>query len=365
MLERSLPVGRENSFNVDVTVATETFSDGEDERNAQFTLSFRVTTFCSKPKGFCAKRVPVDVWNEKSFKDLEHSARKILRSSDSYHNEEGQRNAEAKKILRSQELYRIDERQRDANAKKILRSQDSYRESEQLRDRESKQNRRNVDLFKARENYCNLLRENDNNGKKLKLQFLKDRCFMPYKIRCYCEELFFNHSVLKLNLKRFCEKHSEEFSDRIFNYDSKFICATCSRHVNNGKVPKLATRNGIKFVYMPERLNFFSILEERIVSSYINFMQLKPVKACVLMKFSVSTISENLDVRMVIDLLVSISFEALLNETPSKMALNGINALASERAGSGVPMLTGSTVQQRIPRQPLLGDFTPERGVRQ
>ncbi|GBM80454.1 ATP-dependent DNA helicase PIF1 [Araneus ventricosus] len=204
------------------------------------------------------------------------------------------------KDLRSSDSYRNEEKLRDVEAKKILRRQDCYRESEKLRDRESKHNKRNVDLFRARENYYNLLRASDTNSNKLKLQFIKDRCFMADKICCCCEGLFFNHSVVKFNLESFCEKHSEEFSDKIFNFDSEFICATCSRHVNNGKVPKLATSNGIKFVDIPECLKVLSVLEERMVAPYINFMQLRPLKAYALnpqigMKGSVVNIPIDID----------------------------------------------------------------------
>lgn len=46
-----------------------------------------------------------------------------------------------------------------------------------------------------------------------------------------------------------------------------------------GNVRKLATSNGLKFVDVPECLKVLSVLEERMVAPYINFMQLRPLKA--------------------------------------------------------------------------------------
>jgi hypothetical protein len=44
------------------------------------------------------------------------------------------------------------------------------------------------------------------------------------------------------------------------------MCRTCYKFVSKGKIPKLATSNGLKFTDLPQIIKELSPLEERMVS---------------------------------------------------------------------------------------------------
>ena len=65
----------------------------------------------------------------------------------------------------------------------------------------------------------------------------------------------------------------------ILNYtDSKYICKTCQKHILHGKVPKLASNENLRFLTVPDFIQNLSSLEERMVSPYIPFMQIRALQ---------------------------------------------------------------------------------------
>ena len=56
------------------------------------------------------------------------------------------------------------------------------------------------------------------------------------------------------------------------------ICKTCDRNIRAGKIPKLATSNGLKFPYVPACVKNLSDLEALSVSPLIAFKRIRALK---------------------------------------------------------------------------------------
>lgn len=125
-----------------------------------------------------------------------------------------------------------------------------------------------------REEWEASLRQDENNPKNRKmLNFIKEREETPDYICCCCEGLFFVESVRPVTIA-----NMEEWAQlSVLNYNSEWICNTCRKHANSGRTPTLSTANGLQFPDLPEVLRELSALEERLVASIVNFMQIKPL----------------------------------------------------------------------------------------
>ena len=94
-------------------------------------------------------------------------------------------------------------------------------------------------------------------------------------MKCFCcEGLFFNHSVQSYNINK--KKVSKSYLQKIYNYNSSYVCSNCLKVIKQSKIPKLATSNGLKYEILPKSVTMLSELEQRFVSHYICFMQIKP-----------------------------------------------------------------------------------------
>ena len=77
------------------------------------------------------------------------------------------------------------------------------------------------------EYFYNYLKRKNSNKTNLMLQFTKFRTDMPENICCSCEGLFFLYSVIFANQSKLTKSRDEEFSRKIFNCESEYICKTC------------------------------------------------------------------------------------------------------------------------------------------
>lgn len=119
-----------------------------------------------------------------------------------------------------------------------------------------------------------------------KLKFIKDRDQTPSFVCTCCECMFFESSVQKIKFDKILETFrkndpnvkKDHMRGYIINYNSEYICNTCNRYCRKGQRPPLATSNGLKFFELPQVLQKLSRLEERMVSPFIPFMQIRPLK---------------------------------------------------------------------------------------
>ena len=140
-------------------------------------------------------------------------------------------------------------------------------------------------IFTFRERFKQQLHSNHNVVHKAALQFIADREEMPDYICCFCDNLFFKYSVFPFSVNGFSKKLESKQIATISNAITKnsgWVCRTCNRYITLGKVPKMAIVNGLAFQNVSPCLARLSALEERMVSPYINFMQIRPLKKCAL-----------------------------------------------------------------------------------
>jgi hypothetical protein len=69
-----------------------------------------------------------------------------------------------------------------------------------------------------------------------------------------------------------------DFYNKIYNFQSEYICRTCQKYFLKEKIPKLATSNGNKFHDLTSSIKTLSPLEERLVSPYLPFMQIRKLQ---------------------------------------------------------------------------------------
>ena len=98
----------------------------------------------------------------------------------------------------------------------------------------------------------------------------------PQYICTSCNQLFFRHSVIKLNIqglelqmRRLCTTGTKSVQD------TEWICRQCADSLKRNKIPPCSVGNGLRFPTVPEPLKDLTALEERLVSPRIPFMQLR------------------------------------------------------------------------------------------
>ena len=62
---------------------------------------------------------------------------------------------------------------------------------------------------------------------------------------------------------------------KVINCKSNYICKNCKKHILKGNVPKLAANENFKFPDVPDFIKNLLPIEERMVSPYIPFMQIR------------------------------------------------------------------------------------------
>jgi hypothetical protein len=103
----------------------------------------------------------------------------------------------------------------------------------------------------------------------------------PSIVCCCCEQMFFANQTFKFSNDKINKRKCNlpiNFFEKILNNKSDYVCRSCHDDVLKGIIPKLSTSNGLKFPDLPSHIQDLSPLEERVVSPFINFMQIRPLK---------------------------------------------------------------------------------------
>ena len=123
-------------------------------------------------------------------------------------------------------------------------------------------------------------------------EFINNRKLGPNEVCICCNCLFYESSTknfneinlrtkfrnIKLNGKlKNKELDEETFIYNIKNSNSTVICTTCLKHANEGKIPIMAATENLRFAKIPKEISCLSDIEERMVSPYIVFMQIRPL----------------------------------------------------------------------------------------
>lgn len=194
------------------------------------------------------------------------------------------RSAEQSKDRRRKIIKRYDRfnrlRQNRINRKRMrrLRASDIYRRSLKKAALTAKSTKKIVkkslnEILKQREKFRrNLYAKAQLNQPEARniIRFLEDRYETPKYICVCCEGLFFYHSV-----KTATDEEITELAPPRSKFSTVYICTTCRQQFKKGKLPTLAVKIGLEFPDLPKCITDLTPLEERLVSPYINFMQLR------------------------------------------------------------------------------------------
>lgn len=108
--------------------------------------------------------------------------------------------------------------------------------------------------------------------------------FFPYSLRQVNKTEFFVEIFKHIPTSKILKKDRRAFLKEIDNYESDTICTTCHRDVKNGNVPKFAANENLRYPDIPQCLTNLSSLSIRMISPYLNFMQIRE-----LMRFSLNS----------------------------------------------------------------------------
>lgn len=100
----------------------------------------------------------------------------------------------------------------------------------------------------------------------------------PKHICVTCGCLFFLASVLLLSSVQGSLENCSILFNSIKYVDSQYICKTCYKNLKNNKLPERALANGLDFPKLPVCLKELSTLEERMVSPFVPFMQIRELQ---------------------------------------------------------------------------------------
>ncbi|XP_050303297.1 uncharacterized protein LOC126741056 isoform X3 [Anthonomus grandis grandis] len=91
-----------------------------------------------------------------------------------------------------------------------------------------------------------------------------------------CMRLWFSTSCRKIDLQMLENKFGNQFTTQICN-DGVFFCNSCSQNIYKGQLPKFWSGNHNIVHPIPVELKDLTILEERMVSARLPFMQIRQV----------------------------------------------------------------------------------------
>ena len=220
---------------------------------------------------------------------------KHLRTNHVYKMQELKKNAEKIKTLRQKCDFKIKEMQKNKNRMKLIRSNTNYNQIESDKNKLRKRNLRLDELFKYRENFynvvhCNLLLKNNPELKKYLIfkDYIESRKYGPEEVCICCDNLFYNKSMLLFDKTKIVNKltgiinNIPEFILNVQNSLSDLICKTCYKHIIKGHLPKTAATENLRFHDLPIEITSLNDVEERMISPYIPFMQIRAILPYVL-----------------------------------------------------------------------------------
>lgn len=147
-------------------------------------------------------------------------------------------------------------------------------------------------FLKYRESFSQMINKNiknriddDNHYENaLILSYLKNRKIEPDIVCVYCDNSFFPKSVQKFQRSTIKWKlrdeirNADKFIKNLKNNSSESIGKTCTKYVTSGKLQKMTTNSDLKFPALPEIIRNLTAVEERTVSPYVPFMQMKSLQ---------------------------------------------------------------------------------------
>lgn len=156
--------------------------------------------------------------------------------------------------------------------------------SNMLRREKTNQTQNNYDgcdheVFKLRRNVQQYLRSLSLSRSPIIVQkahsmrcFLSERSETPKYIYVCCEGLFFHYTV-----KVATRNELEQLAPNSSMFTTKYICSTCRKEwkANPNKLPTRALKNRLEFPVIPDCLKNLTSLEERFISPFVNFMQIR------------------------------------------------------------------------------------------
>ena len=139
------------------------------------------------------------------------------------------------------------------------------------------------------------------NSAKRCLDFINQIREVPSRVCCCCEGLFFKNYTRSVDMNvlfmKYCRKLEEfknsgktdkydrveftntrEFQEYITGYDSEFLCLTCFRNLENGRIPLINPHCGIKVPEVPKEIEELTDFMERLVSPVLPFMQIRELQ---------------------------------------------------------------------------------------
>ncbi|CAG5050492.1 unnamed protein product [Parnassius apollo] len=191
------------------------------------------------------------------FRDTEQQrdtqAHREARENPIFRDTEQQRNTHAHRIARKKPVFRDIEQRRDTQARQIAREDPHYSQIERARDTRARQSAR-----------CNSI----NDWHNVKRKYF-DNTKEGYNHPCSCcGRLWHKNSVRKLIKHSISTKYNAEFALSVFNLnpcdESAEFCCTCAKYITQGRMPRLAIANGLKFPDIPDVLNELTSMEERL-----------------------------------------------------------------------------------------------------
>ncbi|CAG5050266.1 unnamed protein product [Parnassius apollo] len=201
------------------------------------------------------------------FRDTEQQrdtqAHREARENPIFRDTEQQRNTHAHRIARENPVFRDIEQRRDTQAHQIAREDPHYSQIERARDTRARQSAR-----------CNSINDWDNVKRKY---FNNTKEGYNHPCSC-CGRLWHKNSVRKLIKHSISTKYNAEFALSVFNLnpcdESAEFCCTCAKYITQGRMPRLAIANGLKFPDIPDVLNELTSMEERLVSPRHVFLKI-------------------------------------------------------------------------------------------
>lgn len=225
---------------------------------------------------------------------------KIKRKNEELKRQERNQQKLHKRIKRGNEEFRETERIQETCSKRIKRKNKEFKRQEKHQQRKRKEERNSIkfknaenitnqeykrrlrlsEIYSFRENYIKILKTKRDPISKAKLKFIKKRQDTPNNTCACCETLWFSHSVVNLSNSKGHSKLTDNiFQEKIINdKTTSKICRTCDKNIKNGKIPQLATSNGLKFPFVPKCVTTLSDVEAVMVSPLVAFKQIRPLK---------------------------------------------------------------------------------------
>ncbi len=184
------------------------------------------------------------------------------------------------KECKQKQKMRMDpeQKQKELEHKQRMRTDPEYKQKERM---SKKKARVSVSYCHSETRRCTPVKSKSGNGNEPGTlencisSFLDSVAMGPVYICTCCHQTWFRHSVVNTSSIKSVEKEIQEmcFTRRCSVDDKEWLCITCHISLKQGKIPRLAVINGLKFPDKPPEL-YLHPLEERLISLRIPFMTL-------------------------------------------------------------------------------------------